>query len=281
MSKTISLTLIFLPTLLLSQRIDLFLNYQVDSKITPDVSGYKQTEYNAVAIQGTSLNELNYRSHEYNYFTFDDSARLVKRERFYTLEPVSMRKSTVEYDLEGRPKKYSEFPNKATVANAWENFVYDENENSITIKKYEDKKLTGTKKYFWNEDSLITERHDINSSGEHIWTTLFTYDTLGNMTSETLQTADGVLSSKTAYSYNLNNQLITKKEYDEANKLKMTSSYTYNSNGGVLKINRTYGSNKNSTTYTYEYDERGNWVVRDEVPSNGAVVKVVREFTYR
>lgn len=164
------------------------------------------------------------------------------------------------------------------------------------IGKYEynaKKQITWVKHYFGDNSFFMAEEYIYDSAGNNI--RMNSYDENMKLWAYTLST------------YDKNNKLVEKQEFNASDPKIPEKAFKYNADGRMSEETRYYKgapdtrmavsydkygnitmdevyfykkAKTNTTTFTYTYDKQGNWLTREELRDGKFNMKDVREITY-
>lgn len=121
--------------------------------------------------------------------------------------------------------------------------------------------------------------------------TIFNYDEHGNAIEMAFFMSDGQKAiapvgpclggHRVTFTYDKNNQPITKIVFDAKGNIKKTWTYSYDNNGNFAIYTIKSGSHATKISYSYEYDEKGNWIKQTAVTESddGGLLDIMMKAT--
>lgn len=205
--------------------------------------------------------------------TYDKNGNII--EELYFKHGEVHQRMTYSYDENDRKVEYTNIKGDKTLYQ--QNFIYDSNGNKIkeirfdgsqlNILRYEykDGKLLEIKKY--DGSGKLNQRRKFSYDGQETTVNIYdeasnyegkvvnTYDANGNLIETVSYSPEGMLSDKTTYKYNNDNQLTQKTRF-QGEEFVYKENYIYDTSGNLEQVIKE----ENSSEYInnkYEYDNQG------------------------
>ncbi|QQO08729.1 hypothetical protein [Breznakiella homolactica] len=178
------------------------------------------------------------------------------------------------YDEEGRLSE--EVSSGSGGAAEWKAcFVYNDQHLAAEKTTYKsDGTVSLRETYGYTEDRRLSVYEALYPDGKLLKRTEFSYDTSGNLVSETRYDGNG-LYEQVEYSYTEEGRLSRRKTLDARSTVKTSLERAYGENGTVIG-ERLFSGDSGEAEISYIYDGQGNWVRRRE----RGPVYTLREITY-
>lgn len=167
--------------------------------------------------------------------------------------------NVISYNKKGQIKEEAWF-NKKGEKFKTQLYEYNENGNLIFEKIIESNVIVITNKYDYNAKNQLISISRILPNDKLTVKTFMKYDSLGNKTSERMETYDGsvvVNGNITVFKYNTEGWIIQTTDMNKSGKIFKDIHFTYDSLGNKIS-EVTFLMGKFDAKYVFEYDSIGN-----------------------
>lgn len=159
-------------------------------------------------------------------------------------------------------------------------YEYNKNGNLIFEKILESNVIVITNKYDYNSKNQLISISRILPDDKLTVKTFIAYDSLGNKTSERMETYDGsaVVNGKiTVFKYNTEGWIIQTTDMNKSGKIFKDIHFTYDSLGNKIS-EETFLMGKFDTKYVFEFDSIGNKHTNTKFNKNGILYTEKRKY---
>lgn len=155
-------------------------------------------------------------------------------------------------------------------------YHYDQASNLIEEKFFIDEELIDWKQYEYNEKNQKIGFSQLNSQGDLLFKTVYTYDAQGYLIEDKSLSNNGHVNIGKSYEYDAYGYLLKERTYSPYHQ----DSRHYNSKGDLILEENEKEAEVYKSEYQYQYDEKGNWIERKKYKDGIYTFTTKREIIY-